>query len=580
MTKPTIPPEALANHVAILAKTGAGKSNAAKTIVEDLLDAGERVCAVDPTGTWWGLRLKPNGKPSPYRILIFGGQHADVQIGGRDGAAIAEVVGTSATSCIIDTRLMKVSERTQFFTDFAEALLRANKGVLNLVIDEAHVFAPKGKVADPASGKMLHAASNLVSLGRGIGLRVMLLSQRPAKLHNDVLSCVETLVAMRMILPHDVAAVMDWVREQADVAKGRAITASLPSLPTGDAWVWSPQLDLLDRRRFRLVRTKDTGKPLSSEEAAVELVPLQIDDITARLKEVAAEVVANDPKTLKAEIARLKSDAAKAPAIDQETLARVEQSAERAGYDRGAAAGEARGYELGLVEGRRIGLKDAYLKLNGSIPKLLADLWTEAEAVEAPPMSISSTSSEAVKMDTLPRPTPPRPVPARSPQRPAVDQSPGAVPPGCAKPLASLAAVYPSGLTEAQWSTAAGYKRSGGTWGTYKSRLRGAGLIEQRDGRWFATEAGASAAGEVELPPPPGPELVRWWCAKLPGVTKLAEALLAAWPEELDRDELAERVGMAASGGSFGTYLSRLAGPGLIERTGRTIRLTSEAMGG
>jgi hypothetical protein len=31
---------------------------------------------------------------------------------------------------------------------------------------------------------------------------------------------------------------------------------------------------------------------------------------------------------------------------------------------------------------------------------------------------------------------------------------------------------------------------------------------------------------------------------------------------------------MAAAGGSFGTYLSRLAGPGLIERNGSMIRLS------
>lgn len=138
----------------------------------------------------------------------------------------------------------------------------------------------------------------------------------------------------------------------------------------------------------------------------------------------------------------------------------------------------------------------------------------------------------------------------------------------------------PSGLTEAQWATAAGYKRSGGTWGTYKSRLRGAGLIEARDGRWYATNEGACAAGSVELPPSPGPDLVRWWAAKLPGTTKVAEALIESYPDWLSRDDLAERVEMSASGGSFGTYLSRLAGPGLIERTSEGVRLADEVMVG
>ncbi len=49
MTSP-IPSGALEHHVAFLGKTGSGKSNAARTIVEDSLDAGERVCVLDPTG--------------------------------------------------------------------------------------------------------------------------------------------------------------------------------------------------------------------------------------------------------------------------------------------------------------------------------------------------------------------------------------------------------------------------------------------------------------------------------------------------------------------------------------------------
>ena len=149
------------------------------------------------------------------------------------------------------------------------------------------------------------------------------------------------------------------------------------------------------------------------------------------------------------------------------------------------------------------------------------------------------------------------------------------------RPLAALAQVYPSGLTEAQWATAAGRKRNGGTWGAYKSRLRSAGMIELDGGRWFATALGAGSVGEVELPPSPGPDLARWWASKLASVGPMVEVLIADWPNWLSRDELADRLGMAASGGSFGTYLSRLSGPGLIERDReRGVRLSVEVMGG
>lgn len=50
----TLPLALLDQHAAIVGKTGSGKTFAAKGMVERLLDAGRRVCIVDPTGVWWG----------------------------------------------------------------------------------------------------------------------------------------------------------------------------------------------------------------------------------------------------------------------------------------------------------------------------------------------------------------------------------------------------------------------------------------------------------------------------------------------------------------------------------------------
>jgi hypothetical protein len=97
------------------------------------------------------------------RLSHRGGEHADFPLGQLHGETIAEIVATSNTPAIIDTSLMKVGERTGFITDFAS---------VHLFIDEAHLMAPQGRVSDPQSGAMLHAANNLVSLGRARGLRI------------------------------------------------------------------------------------------------------------------------------------------------------------------------------------------------------------------------------------------------------------------------------------------------------------------------------------------------------------------------------------------------------------------------
>src|SRR4051812_576441 len=111
MEKP-IPDAALAQHIAILGKTGSGKTYAAKGVVERILNECGRVCVIDPTGAWHGLRSSATGKSAGFPVVIFGGAHADLPLGGAHGEAIAEIIGTASTPAIIDTSLMRVGERT------------------------------------------------------------------------------------------------------------------------------------------------------------------------------------------------------------------------------------------------------------------------------------------------------------------------------------------------------------------------------------------------------------------------------------------------------------------------------------
>jgi DNA helicase HerA-like ATPase len=142
------PDKILDKHLGILGINGSGKSYTAKGFAERLMDSGQRICIIDPTGVYWGLKSSTTGKRGGYPVVIFGGPHADLQISGSHGEAIAEAIGTSSTSAIIDTSLMRVGERTKFFADFAETLRIKNTGPLNLFIDEAHLFMPQGRVAD------------------------------------------------------------------------------------------------------------------------------------------------------------------------------------------------------------------------------------------------------------------------------------------------------------------------------------------------------------------------------------------------------------------------------------------------
>lgn len=339
----TIPLKVFARHKAVLGMTGSGKTSVAKVaFIEPALQEGERVLILDPTGVWWGLRLDKDGKDKGFPIHIFGGRHGDYPLKAADAEVLAEAFGKSTDSAIFDTQLMSVADRSRFFINFANALMRTNRGAVNLVIDEAHIFIPQvGAKAGGLVPEMIHAGNNLVSGGRVVGLRVTLISQRPAKLHKDSLTQCQVLIAMMVMHPLDRKAIMEWIDGNGDPAKGKEIEASLAKLNVGEGWVWSPLDKYLERSRFPLPKTFDSSQAPDTADGndIAELAPLDMGALSDKLAKIKAEVVASDPKILKAEIARLSQELRKnIPANNFTHTASEVQDAFDRGRELGVAA--------------------------------------------------------------------------------------------------------------------------------------------------------------------------------------------------------------------------------------------------
>src|SRR6478609_1910112 len=97
-----LPDKALIQHIAITGKAGSGKTNSAKVMVERFLDERRRVCIIDPTGAWWGLKSNATGKKAAFEITIFGGSHSDFPLTDKHGAVLGELVATTDLPCILD----------------------------------------------------------------------------------------------------------------------------------------------------------------------------------------------------------------------------------------------------------------------------------------------------------------------------------------------------------------------------------------------------------------------------------------------------------------------------------------------
>lgn len=549
-----IPDSALAQHIAILGKTGSGKTTAAKGAVELILDCVDdvaRPCVIDPTGAWWGMKSSATGKSAGYPFVIFGGDHADFPLAAAHGEAIAEIVGTTNTPAIIDTSQMRIGERTKFFTEFADGIMRKNRGPLHLIIDEAHMFMPQGKVPDPSSGMMLAAGNHLVSGGRSRGLRIMLITQRPAKLHKDALTQVETLVAMRLIAPQDRKAVEEWIKDNADPDKGREIIASLATLKTGQGWVWAPEIGMLERVQFPRIKTFDSSAaPTGSGDGkGPVLASINRDSISDRLKQHAEQVAANDPAELKRQIRELqKQFAAKVPDIDESAIA----DARDEGYIRGRAAG----FEQAL---------EVFESSQSSLRRQIAEAKQRIDARPENPVRRvieGRRPDESSKLRAGTAPSLPR---ARQIDgRASSDADVGT---GGKRRMLTALAQYREGMTSRKLSILVDIAPSGGTWRTYMTEMRSRGWIEspQRDFHRI-TDAGLKALGPFEELPT-GEALIEYWRNRLgdSGKRKIFDAIVRVYPRAISVDRVSEQTGIAKEGGTWRTYLTELRGLGIIE---------------
>jgi len=235
-----MPLDAVTETFGILAVRGAGKSNTAAVMAEEMFKAKLPFVVIDPARAWWGLRASRDGKGPGLQIPIFGGKRGDLALDRSSGKVFADLVVDQRVTCVLDiTEFPSEAAKKEFLTDFAKRLYDRNEEPLHLFLEEADDYIPQKPMHDEAV--LLRAFENIVRRGRNRGIGCTLITQRSAVLNKNVLEQVQTLIPMRTTGPNDIEAIHRWLKYHRQNEK---ILESLSSLEDGEALVFFGFLSL------------------------------------------------------------------------------------------------------------------------------------------------------------------------------------------------------------------------------------------------------------------------------------------------------------------------------------------------
>jgi len=245
-----VPINAATKTFAILAKRGAGKTYTGAVMAEEFAKNNIPFVVIDPIDVWWGLRVAANGKDKGLPVVVFGVQHEDILLDREMGRKIAQAVVKKNISCVINTFGLPKAAQRHLLAEFAEELLTINNTPRHIFIEEAHEFLPQRVFG--GLGVVFNAVSNLVVMGRNKGIGVTLINQRAATINKDVLTQIDTLLAFQNTSPQDRKALADWVEYHSAEGDFKKFMDSLPSLPKGEGWIWSPEfMGIFERIKIR-----------------------------------------------------------------------------------------------------------------------------------------------------------------------------------------------------------------------------------------------------------------------------------------------------------------------------------------
>lgn len=552
----SLPTDVLTEALGIVATRGAGKTYASVVLIEEAHDAGVPFVVIDATSVYHGLRSSADGTKAGLPVYVFGGRHGDLPLEAGAGELMADVVVDTGHSFVLDVSDFTRGVSRRFVSAFLNRLYERkarNRSPLFLVVDEADEWAPQKPNRDSALS--LSAMELIVKRGRSRGLGCVLITQRTQALNKDVLDLVETLIAMRQLAERSREAVKGWIADK-ETRDELGVIDSLPSLPTGQAWVWSPVRQILERVTIRRIRTFDSyGSQTVGGDAPAEpaqRAELDLDALGEQMRQTVQRAKENDVGEFRKRVRELERELASRPTEVETVTETVEvpvltdEMMERLA-ETVAPAADALVAVKTFVE--------TFCEATDALANAEIGRQPRAEQVER--REVARQAHEPAARPPARRPAPPAPVATN-----------GEVTRAQQKVLDAIAWLSTIGLEgeKNRVGFLAGYSPKSGNFNNLLSKLRSGGYVDYpRAGVVELTHAGAAVANPPDEAPTTG-ELQSMVYERLPRAQcKVLEQVVRRYPDSIDKESLGEATDYSPSSGNFNNILSRLRSLGLID---------------
>jgi hypothetical protein len=389
------------------------------------------------------------------------------------------------------------------------------------------------------------------------------------------LTQTEALIALQTTAPHDLEAIKAWLAYHGSRDQVDAIMRSIPSLPRGACWFYSPgwlgtltMLQIRERYTYDASATPKAGEAPSRPKSIADV---DLERISGQMAKALEQAKANDPAELKRQIAQLQRElqakGRTAPAAAGVNAAEVDRRIReslRLRDEQWTAALRVAAAGLGDLGASMEAIRIQAIRIAAG----LANLRPDPAGKSAPIITGIITPPAQSPVNT-------KPAGGRVPRANTLNRPPASVEAGklgkCPLAILRVLAHYPDGRSKSAVSIQSGYSVTSSTFQNGLSSLRVGGLMEGGPDCLKATPAGLELLGPVD-PLPRGRDLLVYWANEVGGCPQAVLNVL--WESDrLLKAEIAERAGYSITSSTFQNGLSKLRVLGLITR-GEPIELT------